>query len=652
MTFKDVVIKNFKYNFKTYSAFFICSSFTITLFFIFTTLFYNEKITAFLKSVGTGADTVMYIALIATFVFGVFFISYVHTSMKKSRSKEFGLLMTLGMTAKDLGKLIIIEDIILSLASIISGILVGTLFSRLVHMLINRLMDLKVPYSLSYKSFILTFCSFLIIFTLVIFLGWIKTKRLQISKLLTEQRKAEYSGDGSIFALIFGCILVIFLIVTSAAAIQNRDVALNFKITISAEISGLIGIYLMIVNSYPKLLHLIKKRKSFYNKNMIMLSEVKYSMSKNKKLIYMTAILCTVIIYSFSSSVGLFSIIDNIIDSSNGADIEYINAFNINNFSKQKMDRLISEDKLTLKSQEDIKCLFLNIDAIKLDYNLPIVAISNSAFNKLSKDKTYVPKGSIRFTGDPINLPKVDEDSISIKLGRGTERLSVLKPESLSVLSMGMYIQYKFTVILNDEDYNMLETLLPKAMEGEIHKYKFNDWRKTKNLLSEVTELSKSSKNINAKTGIEDAFNVSGSYFQYEMMKKLYSMFIFIFVFLSLLFYVASVLMLFLRQFEALERTKRKYIQLRKIGITKIEFGKAIRGEMRIIFLTPVVFGIILGYCLMLITEGMVGGGSLVKVFIKNAVILTCFYALLQIIACEWTGRIFLNRVTEKELLH
>lgn len=652
MTFKDVVVKNFKYNFKTYSSFYICSTFTITLFFIFTTLFYNEKITSFLDSVGTGADTVPYIALIATFIFGILFISYVHASMKKSRSKEFGLLMTLGMTSKDLGKLIIIEDIILSSASIISGILVGTLFSRLVHMFINKLMDLNVPYSLSYKSFILTFCSFFIIFTLVIIIGWIKTKRLQISKLLREQRKTEYSGDGSIFALIISCILIAFLIVISNAAIKNRDIALNFKITISAEISGLLGIYIMIVNLYPKLLHLIKKRKSIYNKNMIVLSEVKYSMSKNKKLIYMSAILCTVIIYSFSSSVGLFSIIDDIMDSSKGADVEYIQSFNINNFSEEKMGELISKNKLTLKSKEDINCLFLNVNGMKLDYNLPVIAISNSDYNKLSKNKTDVPKGGVRLTGDAINLPKVNGSSVNINLRNSTEKLSVLKPESLSILTMGMYIQYKFTMILNDEDYNRLQTLLPKTMEGEIHKYNFGDWRKTKNLLYDVSKLSQSSKNIKGKTGIEDAFNVSGNYYQYEMMKKLYSMFIFIFMFLSILFYVASVLMLFLRQFEALERTKRKYIQLRKIGITRKEFGKTILGEMRIIFLTPVVFGIILGYCLMLITEGMVGGGSLVKVFMKNTVILTSIYILLQMTACEWSGRVFLNRVTEKELLH
>lgn len=649
MSFKDVIIKNFKYKIKSYSAFYSCSTFTITMFFIFTTLFFNNNIQTFLKDAGSGADIVLYIALVATFIFAVFFISYIQTSMKKSRSKEFGLLMILGMTAKDLGKIIIIEDLVLSASSIISGILTGMLFSRLVHMFINRLMELQVPYSLSYKSFILTLCAFVVIFTFVALWEWIKTRKLEISKLLKEQRRTEYSGDGSAAVLALGVLMVLSLAFYAVIAIKNRDYALNLKLTFSIEILGLLGVYLIIANLFPKLLCFIKKRKSFYNKNMIMLAEVKYSIGKNKKLIYVAAILSAVIIYSFSSSLGLFSIIENIVDSSNSSDIEYIEAFNINNFKQQELTKAFDEEKLTLRSRQDIKCLFLNTNGIKLDYQLPLIAISNSAFNELSSKVTDVPKGSMKFCGDIMNLPDANGNSVNVQAGTDNLKFTLLKPESLSVLSIGSYLQYKFILILNDQDYNQLEKVLPQPMLGTIHKYRFNnDWRSTKYILSKVSELSKESKNITGKTGIENALNVSGRYYEYDTMKKLYSIFIFIFMFLTLLFYAASILMLFLRQFESLERARRKYMQLRKIGITAHEFGKGILQEMRIIFLTPVVFGIILGYSFMLITESMVGGSSMADVFMKNAVIMTVAYILLQIIACELSGRKFLNSVTEK----
>lgn len=649
MTFKEVVIKNFKYNFKTYSAYFICSTFTITLFFIFTTLFYNKSVMAFFKQTGEGSDFVLYIALISTFLFSIFFISYVHTSMKTSRSKEFGLMMTLGMTAKDIARGIVIEDIILSAESLISGVLIGSLFSRLVHMFINKLLDLHVPYNLSYKSYLVTLCGFLIIFTLVIFYGWMKTRKIQIIGLLKEQRKTEYISDGNIIGLVIGIILTIILIAISLLAIHNRDIALNFKITIPSIGFGLLGMYLLVVNLFPKLLYFIKKRKSFYDRNMIMLSEVKYSIGKNKKLIYMSSILCTVIIYSFASSLGLFSIIDNIVDSNKGADIEYIEAFNVNNFGKEKINKLIDKQKLSLKSRQNAKCIFLTVNGLSLKYKLPIVAISNSTFNRLSRNKINIKEGFAKLTGDRINLPKAVNNIIQIPAGSSTLKLGLLKPVNFSVLDIDMYLQYSFTVILNNHDYNQLETSLPQIMTGTIYRYKFkDDWRKTKALYNKMTVMSKTGKNAVNKTGLANTLNISGRYGSYLFMKKLYSIFIFVFIFLSLLFYVASVLMLFLRQFESLDRTKRKYNQLRKIGITKKEFGKGVLGETRIIFLTPVVFGIILAYSFMLITESMVGGASFVKVFMRNTVILTCIYILLQFFACELSGRRFLNRVIEE----
>ncbi|MDP4090653.1 MAG: ABC transporter permease, partial [Bacillota bacterium] len=415
MTFKDVVIKNFKHNIKTYSSFFICSTFTITLFFIFTTLLYNNSVTTFLKDAGSGAQVVLYIALIATSVFAVFFISYVHSSMKKSRGKEFGLLMTLGMTARDLNKIIVLEDIILSAVSLFSGIFIGTLFSRLVHMLVNKLMDLQVPYSLSYKSFVFTFIAFFIIFSAVMLWGYIKTRNISISYLLKQQRSTEYTGNGSRLALTAGVVMTLLLVLDGLAAIRNRDVALNMKVTIASALSGLTGIYLLIANLFPKMLGFIKKRKKLYNRNLIMLAEVKHSMGKNKRLLYMSALLCAVIIYSFSSSLGLFSITEDIVDQSSSADIEYIEAGNINNFTEEGMNKLFREESLSLKNKEDVQCLFLKVEGLELDYPLPAVAVAESSYNKYSSGKTNVTSGSVRLSGDEINLPKVTGDTIVLQ---------------------------------------------------------------------------------------------------------------------------------------------------------------------------------------------------------------------------------------------
>lgn len=602
----------------------------------------------FLKNAGYGADMVINAALMLTFVFAIMFISYVHTSMKKSRGKEFGLLMTLGMTAEDLGKVVIIEDIILSALSLASGVLVGTLFSRLVHMFINRLLDINVPFNLTYKSFLLTFVSFFTIFTIVIMYGWISIRRLDISKLLREQRKTEYIGDGNIIAFILGVIMEIVLVAVGISAIHDRDVALNSKIILSAIALGLAGTYLLIANLFPRILNLIRKRKALYNRNMIMAAEIKYSMGRNKKLVFMSAILCTLIVYASSSSLGLFSIMGDIVNSSKKADIEYIQTANANNFTEDDVIKLIKKNNLTLKNRVNFKCIFINTKDLDLQYQMPVVAISSSTFSEMFQSQTDIGKGEARLSGDIINLPKPKDSRLNIELGDNSKQFTLKSHESKDVLSTGMYLQNRFTIILSDEDFNQLQTELPKERTGTIYRYYLNDWRKTKKLMEELSALSRQNKGISGKTNIEETLNIVGNYYYYLTLKRIYSIFLFVLMFLALLFYIASVIMLFLRQFEALERTKRKYNQLRKIGITKKEFGRTVLGEVRILFLTPIVFGVIIGYSLMLITEAMVGGSGLVKEFMESAAITTMVYIIVQVIATELSGRRYLNRVIEE----
>lgn len=203
----------------------------------------------------------------------------------------------------------------------------------------------------------------------------------------------------------------------------------------------------------------------------------------------MSAILCTVIIFSFSSCMGIYSIISSITDKDTGADIEYIQTADANNIKEQDIIKLINKEKLTLESEQHVNCLLLNVNGINTDYKLPLVAVSNSTFNRLS-NKKQMYQGKVRLSGDAINIPKVKGSSINIQNAGENLKLSVQDSESLCILSLGMYPQYEFTLILNDEDYLQLQKSLPQNMAGIINKYKFSDWRNTKTIIDKVTVLA------------------------------------------------------------------------------------------------------------------------------------------------------------------
>jgi len=81
-----------------------------------------------METAGMGSEYIYTLMVVILSLFSVGFISYINNSKNKSRSKEFGLYMTMGMTYRDITKLIILEDLVILICSIVSGIAVGAVF--------------------------------------------------------------------------------------------------------------------------------------------------------------------------------------------------------------------------------------------------------------------------------------------------------------------------------------------------------------------------------------------------------------------------------------------------------------------------------------------------------------------------------------------
>ena len=182
MKFRDVAIKNFKQNMRNYSAYFLCSCFTIMLFFMYTTLLFNDAV-----GNNESLDVLTYvfpITIVAIGLFSVFFINYAHQIFMKGRNKEFGIYMTLGMNQSDLKKQVLIENLIISVGSLITGIVAGLLFSRLFQMIILNLLDVDgIEFQLSFRPFICTILTYVLIFGIVL---WNTNRKLDKVDIIIE----------------------------------------------------------------------------------------------------------------------------------------------------------------------------------------------------------------------------------------------------------------------------------------------------------------------------------------------------------------------------------------------------------------------------------------------------------------------------------
>ena len=64
-------------------------------------------------------------------IFSIIFLFYINSFLIKRRKKELGIYNILGMGKGHLGKMLFLESVITTVASIIGGILAGILLNRM-----------------------------------------------------------------------------------------------------------------------------------------------------------------------------------------------------------------------------------------------------------------------------------------------------------------------------------------------------------------------------------------------------------------------------------------------------------------------------------------------------------------------------------------
>ena len=95
MTFKDVAIKNFKGSMRKYITYYLCNSFIIMTFFMYSTLMFNNKLSNSDQVAKGVLDTLM-IPTVALGLFSLVFISYAHSTFIRGRKKRIWIVYEFG----------------------------------------------------------------------------------------------------------------------------------------------------------------------------------------------------------------------------------------------------------------------------------------------------------------------------------------------------------------------------------------------------------------------------------------------------------------------------------------------------------------------------------------------------------------------------
>lgn len=650
MTFKDITFKNFKMNFRDYFAYFLCGVFSITIFFMYATLLFNDAINE--KTKENEIIIIFILSIMALTVFSIFFINYAHASFIKSRNKEFGIYMSLGMTGKNLIRMILNENIIMFLMSMSSGLFVGVFLSKILQTTAIKLLDLEgVEYSLNYKSFASTFIVFLIIYLIAQILTEQKLKKLDITQILKESQKNENILKKSDSKLgVLGVLLIIASVIMVVAIAGNEDYNTNPIIIISYIGISFLGIYLTISYVGNTIISFLKGS-IFYYRNIISITEIHYKFNRNKNIIFVLSILSAVTIFLVASPFSLLQLSGDVAER-NIYDLEFVAKNNINNIEMEALDNIIMDSNIVIVG-ERVECEFISLqydlEASKYDllHSKPIISQSN--YNALTGKNLQLSEG------EAINIITIWEpgthgiDSGStVNFTDGNKLFSFNVIESYHgewISSVGSYPSSS-GIIISDLDYQNLIGNINSDNVGKYYGWNFESWKNSSVVIDNIKEK------IEALNGVEKSqfFPVISTLSTYNELKKNYSLFVFVTLLIGILFFVAGGMVLYFKQYTELNQSKKLFKKLYKIGISKKEVESIITKECFVTFFTPLVMGSIFGYCFIYLVTNVVSGSDVLEKFMKNTTLVVIAYFIFQLAFYLITKRKYSKEVNIESL--
>lgn len=630
--------------------------------FMYSTLIFNGELTKNL--INKPIYDIMKVALIVIGTFSFFFISYAHSSFMKSRNKEFGLFLTLGMTKKHIDIIIIVENSFVILISLISGLIAGTVFSRLFFMVVTRILQLKgIKYSLNYNSYALSTGVFLLIYMIVLLLTKVYTKKLEIIDLLKNSRKAEINklkhpliGLLGMASLVASFILM-YLTVTGVI-FEKRPKIITVYIIIC-----LVGLYLCISQFGSMIIHFSRKRKKGYYKNIISITEINHKFNQYKKVLYVVSILSAAAIFFIGLTFSLYISTNDFIENRYPYDIMYVETSKENKLPEEELNKILNSGKTSLLESKSVD--FIQMELYKMNnmeenelFSRKITIYSEKEVNKLLAKKIDVVKGQAITSkqSKEVNSWYKENEIIRLKDAKNnkTYKFHFQKEIYGSLVNYDANSRYNTisSLILDDEDYN---NLLKNNEIYKFHLFNFKHWKNTESIFSSLMSKLKKSNGFSEEDNLWKT-NSTWEFKDLEPLKPLsklmmynkalefYGFYLFVMCFVGSLFFLSSGVVLYFKIYTDLEDTKIRYKKLFKIGITDYEMKNVISKELKPIFFLPVILGSMLGigYIAVLFVNF-----ALYKKLLIGSMIVVSLYILLQTIFYFITRKKYFSEVLD-----
>ena len=588
MTFRDISYKMLKANIKQYRLFILCNVASIAILFSFLSVYNNKRfMNESIVNSMISSNIIMPTLLLLIFI-GVF-IPYTQNAFMKARQKDYGILLTLGMTESEVRNSVLKENGILCLIFLLGGLIFGTALSAFFLGFIRYALGIDgIGITFSLPAYAETAVYAMMIFMISLAANIIGLARSSIREKLRLTEKTENKG-GSLPLLVIGTAITAVSLICLFFFYRASQ-----NVFIICWLLCVIGSALIFFNGSALLSLIRNKRYKKYIRNILVLSDIKYYYGKNKKIFFVNAWLFFIIFFFTAFAMVSYPNMTRYAAIYHPFDMAYAEI-------KGSFEPLSDAEVNTIAHNNGDE-ITLN-DGVEFVRNNAFTVFCVDDVNRLL-DKNYsVAHGSFLFVYgfDPNDGYEHDYNfdisSLGIKSGSGQMKFTI-QGKIADPLFGQINAVSNYMLLADKTDFARLAASGGDFyIKGTLHLFSFENWRNSAGTVDSVWKQLALKNNLNVKDYESSRFyQVSSRTEAYNTAIKSCNLLIFVFLYLSLLLYFAAVVMIHFKLRMEYDNEKKKFRSLYRIGIQETEVKTAVYQKILVIFLVSPVYSIILNF--------------------------------------------------------
>ena len=596
-----LAVSNLIKNRKLYYPFALAVLLAVTI----TYLFYSLSLNPNIGKIRGGETISMTLALgmvVVTIASGII-VLYANSFVMKNRSKELGVYGMLGLEKRHLISMVFKELLIFGSLTLTAGLGLGALFDKLIFALLLKLMKMKVELVSTFQPivFILVLIVFGVIFLGLIFINAFRIARMNALQLSREKASGEKKGRFLGFQTILGLISLgagYYLAVT----VENPLSAV--LIFFVAVLLVIFGTYLLFNAGITVFLQILKKNKAYYYQpnNMISVSNLIFRMKKNAVGLATIAILSTMVLVTMSAATSIFKGSETFKKVMNPHDFG-ITGQNVEKEDINKLlDQYASDEGLTVTKKEVLRYSSFGVanqDGTKL-------TIFDKGQNRVQpktvfmvfdqKDYENMTGQKLALSGKEVGLFTKNKELQGQKELTLNNQTYTIKEEIKKDFILE-HVPNQYNILTSDYNYLVvpdLKAFLDQHPNSSIFNQYYGGMNVTASedeQLKLADDYSKFLDDFNRESSKEGSFiygsNLADSSAQ---MSAFFGGTFFIGIFLSIIFMVGTVLVIYYKQISEGYEDRERFIILQKVGLDQKQIKQTINKQVLTVFFLPLLF--------------------------------------------------------------